>query len=132
MQSHSFPFELLIKINFDHVSNRKYKLIKCSDHIALLKAFEGYKEAKRNGRERAFCWENFLSPVTLQMIEDMRTQFIDQLSEIGFVDKSRGASVSSLSYLIFLPCISLFCASFFFQWLWLCIPFQASMAMLDF
>lgn len=64
----------------------------CSDHIALLKAFEGYKEAKRNGRERAFCWENFLSPVTLQMIEDMRTQFIDQLSEIGFVDKSRGAS----------------------------------------
>ncbi|XVF76079.1 hypothetical protein PTKIN_Ptkin13bG0237300 [Pterospermum kingtungense] len=64
----------------------------CSDHIALLKAFEGYKDAKRNGRERAFCWENFLSPVTLQMMEDMRTQFIDQLSEIGFVDKSKGAS----------------------------------------
>lgn len=67
----------------------------CSDHIALLKAFEGWKEAKRNGKERAFCWENFLSPVTLQMMEDMRMQFLDLLSGIGFVDKSRGPAVST-------------------------------------
>ncbi|KAJ4831890.1 hypothetical protein Tsubulata_022306 [Turnera subulata] len=64
----------------------------CSDHIALVKAFEGYKEAKRNRNERAFCWENFLSPVTLQMMEDMRDQFLNLLSDIGFVDKSRGSS----------------------------------------
>ena len=67
----------------------------CSDHIALLKAFEGWKDAKRNGKERAFCWDNFLSPVTLQMMDDMRMQFVDLLSGIGFVDKSRGANVSS-------------------------------------
>jgi len=66
----------------------------CSDHIALLKAFEGWKDAKRNGRERAFCWDSFLSPVTLQMMDDMRMQFLDLLSDIGFVDKSRGANVS--------------------------------------
>lgn len=62
----------------------------CSDHIALLKAFEGWKEAKSRGTEKEFCWENFLSPVTLRLIDDMRTQFLNLLSDIGFVDKSRG------------------------------------------
>ncbi|KAL5124688.1 DExH-box ATP-dependent RNA helicase DExH1 [Glycine soja] len=44
----------------------------CSDHIALLKAFEGWKEAKRSGNEKQFCWDNFLSPATLRLIDDMR------------------------------------------------------------
>ncbi|KAK4281729.1 hypothetical protein QN277_013190 [Acacia crassicarpa] len=64
----------------------------CSDHIALLKAFEGWKNAKRRGQDRQFCWDNFLSSATLQMIDDMRLQFLDLLSGIGFVDKSRGAT----------------------------------------
>lgn len=64
----------------------------CSDHIALLKAFEGWKEAKRSGNEKDFCWENFLSPATLRLIDDMRMQFLNLLSDIGFVDKSRGAN----------------------------------------
>ncbi|CAA0822531.1 RNA helicase family protein [Striga hermonthica] len=62
----------------------------CSDHIALLKAFEGWKDAKRNRRERAFCWENFLSPTSMQMMADMRMQFLDLLEGIGFVNKSFG------------------------------------------
>ncbi|XP_057519359.1 DExH-box ATP-dependent RNA helicase DExH1 [Amaranthus tricolor] len=62
----------------------------CSDHIALLKAFEGWKEAKSSRTERSYCWENFLSPVTLQMMDDMRKQFVDLLSDIGFVDKAKG------------------------------------------
>lgn len=65
----------------------------CSDHIALLKAFEGWKEAKSNRIERSFCWENFLSPITLQMMDDMRKQFVDLLSDIGFVDKAKGPNV---------------------------------------
>lgn len=62
-----------------------------------MKAFEGWKDAKQNGvgAGKSFCWENFLSPVTLQMMEDMRIQFLDLLSNIGFLDKSRGANVSS-------------------------------------
>ncbi|CAJ1967277.1 unnamed protein product [Sphenostylis stenocarpa] len=64
----------------------------CSDHIALLKAFEGWKEAKRRGYEKQFCWDNFLSPVTLRLIDDMRMQFLNLLSDIGFVDKFRGAN----------------------------------------
>ncbi|XP_022766947.1 DExH-box ATP-dependent RNA helicase DExH1 isoform X2 [Durio zibethinus] len=91
--AHRDPFVLPINRKEEaDAAKRSFAGDSCSDHIALLKAFEGYKDAKRNGRERAFCWENFLSPVTLQMMEDMRNQFIDLLSDIGFVDKSRGAS----------------------------------------
>ncbi|KAA3464041.1 ATP-dependent RNA helicase DHX36 isoform X2 [Gossypium australe] len=92
--AHRDPFVLPINRKEEaDAAKRSFAGDSCSDHIALVKAFEGYKDAKRNGRERAFCWENFLSPVTLQMMEDMRIQFIDLLSDIGFVDKSRGASV---------------------------------------
>lgn len=65
----------------------------CSDHIALLKAFDTWKDAKRSGRARDFCWQNFLSPMTLQMMDDMRGQFLDLLSDIGFVDKAKGIKV---------------------------------------
>lgn len=68
-----------------------------SDHIALLKAFEGWKDAKYNRMEKSFCWDNFISPRTMQMMEDMRNQFLDLLSDIGFVDKSRGVKVSMLT-----------------------------------
>lgn len=64
----------------------------CSDHIALVKAFERWKDAKRNGNDKAFCWENFLSSKTLQTMDDMRLQFVDLLSNIGFLDKSKGPS----------------------------------------
>lgn len=70
-----------------------WKLFYGSDHIALVKAFDGFQAAKREGRERSYCWDNFLSSNTLQMMEDMRRQFQDLLSDIGFVDKSRGFQV---------------------------------------
>ncbi|KDP36104.1 hypothetical protein JCGZ_08748 [Jatropha curcas] len=91
--AHRNPFVLPIdrKTEAD-AAKRSFAGDSCSDHIALVKAFEGYKEAKRTRNERAFCWEKFLSPITLQMMEDMREQFLNLLSDIGFVDKSRGAS----------------------------------------
>ncbi|CAH8264868.1 unnamed protein product [Arabidopsis lyrata] len=70
----------------------------CSDHIALLKAYEGYRDAKRGGNEKDFCWQNFLSPVTLRMMEDMRNQFLDLLSDIGFVDKSKPNAYNQYSH----------------------------------
>ncbi|CAN4089643.1 unnamed protein product [Withania somnifera] len=90
--AHRDPFVLPINRKEEaDAAKRSFAGDSCSDHIALLKAYEGWKDAKRCGKERAFCWENFVSPVTLQMMEDMRNQFIDLLSDIGFVDKSRGA-----------------------------------------
>ncbi|GAU28842.1 hypothetical protein TSUD_21790 [Trifolium subterraneum] len=85
------PFVLPINRKAEaDAAKRSFAGDSCSDHIALLKAFDGWKEAKRNGSEKEFCWENFLSPVTLRLIDDMRTQFLNLLSDIGFVDKSRG------------------------------------------
>ena len=59
----------------------------CSDHMTFLKAFEGYKDANRNEK----------SPITLQMTEDMRMQFVD-LFNIGFVNKLMSANVSILRF----------------------------------
>ena len=64
-----------------------------SDHIAILRAFEGYKHAYGNGGYRAmqdYCWHNFLSKNTLEMIEDMRHQFVDVLDESGFLATGHG------------------------------------------
>ncbi|XP_022151381.1 DExH-box ATP-dependent RNA helicase DExH1 isoform X2 [Momordica charantia] len=91
--AHRDPF--ILPINRKEEANDAKKSFagdSCSDHVALLKAFEGWKDAKRNGGDRSFCWDNFLSPVTLQMMDDMRMQFLDLLSDIGFVNKSRGPS----------------------------------------
>ncbi|KAJ0088115.1 hypothetical protein Patl1_32728 [Pistacia atlantica] len=91
--AHRDPFVLPINRKEEaDAAKRSFAGDSCSDHIALLKAFEGYKDAKCNRRERDFCWENYLSPVTLQMMEGMRNQFLDLLSDIGFVNKSKGAN----------------------------------------
>ncbi|XP_042375797.1 DExH-box ATP-dependent RNA helicase DExH1-like isoform X1 [Zingiber officinale] len=90
--AHRDPFVLPINRKEEADSAKRFFAgDSCSDHIALRNAFEAWKDAKHGGRERAFCWENFLSPITLQMMEDMRKQFLDLLSDIGFVDKAKGA-----------------------------------------
>ncbi|KAH7332235.1 hypothetical protein KP509_20G077000 [Ceratopteris richardii] len=61
-----------------------------SDHIAILRAFESWQLAKLDGRDRQYCWQNYLSSATLNMLENMRLQFLDLLSDIGFYDHSRG------------------------------------------
>lgn len=91
--AHRDPFVLPINRKEDaDAAKRSFAGDSFSDHIAVVKAFEGWKEAKHNGTGKTFCWDNFLSPVTLQMMEDMRIQFLDLLSNIGFLDKSRGAN----------------------------------------
>jgi len=59
-----------------------------SDHLALLNAFQGWERAVRHGREKDFCWRNFLSGNTMKMIKDMKQQFSGLLCEIGFLDSS--------------------------------------------
>ncbi|MCO5583867.1 hypothetical protein L7F22_037782 [Adiantum nelumboides] len=43
-----------------------------SDHIAILRAFEGWQMAKRDGRDRQYCWRNYLSSATLNLMDEMR------------------------------------------------------------
>ncbi|KAI3695788.1 hypothetical protein L1987_78789 [Smallanthus sonchifolius] len=46
-----------------------------SDHMALVRAYEGWKEAEREGCAYEYCWRNFLSAQTLQAIHSLRNQF---------------------------------------------------------
>ncbi|CAI9292886.1 unnamed protein product [Lactuca saligna] len=39
-----------------------------SDHMALVHAYEGWKEAEKEGSAYEYCWRNFLSAETLQAI----------------------------------------------------------------
>ena len=60
-----------------------------SDHITLLRAFQGWEEAKGHGNERQYCWDHFLSSGTLKLISSMTEQFINLLRDIGFVGRDR-------------------------------------------
>ncbi|KAL2653940.1 hypothetical protein R1flu_022068 [Riccia fluitans] len=65
----------------------------CSDHLALVCAFEGWMKAQKQGRGGDYCWQNFLSMQTLQSMLQMRRQFFGNLLEAGF-DVSRSGDYS--------------------------------------
>lgn len=58
-----------------------------SDHLTIVNAFQGWEEAKQRGPryEREYCWDNFLSANTLQMLHNMKGQFTEHLMHAGFV-----------------------------------------------
>ncbi|XP_053479622.1 LOW QUALITY PROTEIN: ATP-dependent DNA/RNA helicase DHX36 [Ictalurus furcatus] len=72
-----------------------------SDHLTVVNAFQGWEEAKRRGYrcEREYCWDNFLSANTLQMLQNMKGQFAEHLLAAGFVSskdpKHLGANINS-------------------------------------
>lgn len=63
-----------------------------SDHMALVAAFDGWRNAG-GGRERSdYCWQNYLRQNTLELMADMRVQFAELLGDAGFLnlgDKDR-------------------------------------------
>ncbi|KAI4332828.1 hypothetical protein L6164_017705 [Bauhinia variegata] len=58
-----------------------------SDHMALVRAYEGWKDAEREGSAYEYCWRNFLSAQTLQAIRSLRKQFSFILKDAGLVDE---------------------------------------------
>ncbi|KAG0562821.1 hypothetical protein KC19_9G173900 [Ceratodon purpureus] len=57
-----------------------------SDHIALVRAYEGWQEAMAHGNAGDYCWKNFLSFQTLQGMASLRKQFSSLLMDAGFLD----------------------------------------------
>ncbi|RYR11633.1 hypothetical protein Ahy_B04g069138 isoform B [Arachis hypogaea] len=57
-----------------------------SDHLALVRAYEGWKEAEAQQAGYEYCWQNFLSSQTLRAIDSLRKQFCYLLKDIGLVD----------------------------------------------
>lgn len=68
-----------------------------SDHMALVRAYEGWKDAEREGSSYEYCWRNFLSMQTLQAIDSLRRQFTFILKDAGIVDLD-GSTSNKLSH----------------------------------
>ena len=56
-----------------------------SDHMVLLRVFQGWQKARVDGNERYFCHSYQVSSSTMEMIEGIRTQLLGQLRASGFV-----------------------------------------------
>ena len=60
-----------------------------SDHMAMLRAFQDWQQARAEQRERSWCRDNQVSNTTMEMVAGIRNQVLAQLRASGFV-KSRG------------------------------------------
>ncbi|KAL3529228.1 hypothetical protein ACH5RR_008550 [Cinchona calisaya] len=66
-----------------------------SDHFALVRAFEGWKEAEKEQSGYEYCWRNFLSAQTLKAIDSLRKQFFHLLKDIGLVNNVESCNLWS-------------------------------------
>lgn len=74
-----------------------------SDFLTIYKAYTIWRDELMNVRSKSgwrkkihkFCKDNFLSEQNLEMIEDMKRQYLELLIDIGFVEK--GSNKSSMS-----------------------------------
>ncbi|XP_077219815.1 DExH-box ATP-dependent RNA helicase DExH3-like [Tasmannia lanceolata] len=57
-----------------------------SDHLTLVRAYDGWKDAEREQNGYEYCWRNFLSLQTLKAIDSLRKQFLFLLKDTGLVD----------------------------------------------
>jgi HrpA-like RNA helicase len=84
-----------------------------SDHLTVLRAYEGWCEAKKDGRdaESNFCWENYLSKSALWTIQETRRHLKRQLKDIGFISGNHdadNANVDNLKLLRAVICAGLY------------------------
>lgn len=86
----SFKDPFFIPLGKEKVADMRRKILSRnskSDHLTIVNAFQGWEEAKQRGPrcEKDFCWDNFLSANTLQMLHNMKGQFAEHLMHAGFV-----------------------------------------------
>ncbi|XP_034024153.1 ATP-dependent DNA/RNA helicase DHX36 [Thalassophryne amazonica] len=86
----SFKDPFFIPLGKEKVADMRRKTLSRnskSDHLTVVNAFQGWEDAKQRGPryEREYCWDNFLSANTLQMLHNMKGQFAEHLMHAGFV-----------------------------------------------
>ncbi|XP_050232144.1 DExH-box ATP-dependent RNA helicase DExH3 [Mercurialis annua] len=57
-----------------------------SDHLVLVRAYDGWKDAERQQSGYEYCWKNFLSAQTMRAIDSLRKQFFCLLKDTGLID----------------------------------------------
>ncbi|KAK8363618.1 hypothetical protein V6Z11_A03G176800 [Gossypium hirsutum] len=68
-----------------------------SDHLALVRAYEGWKEAEKDLAGYDYCWKNFLSAQSMKAIDSLREEFLSLLKDTGLID-SYATSCNGWSY----------------------------------
>ncbi|KAJ4838975.1 hypothetical protein Tsubulata_017379 [Turnera subulata] len=67
-----------------------------SDHIALVRAYDGWKDAESQQSGYEYCWKNFLSAQTLRAIDSLRKQFFWLLKDAGLIgEKTENCNIWS-------------------------------------
>lgn len=57
-----------------------------SDHLALVRAYEGYKRAEEEAGVYDYCWKNFLSIQSMRAVDSLRKEFFSLLKDTGLID----------------------------------------------
>eukprot|EP00117_Sycon_ciliatum_P013397 scpid18108/ scgid5431/ Probable ATP-dependent RNA helicase DHX36; DEAH box protein 36; MLE-like protein 1; RNA helicase associated with AU-rich element ARE len=73
----------------DRVKKSFSKPGESSDHMVFLRAFQGWQEA---ADKKSYCWKNFLSSNTMQMIHEMKGQIAGMLHRAGLLDSASPSS----------------------------------------
>ncbi|KAK4479906.1 hypothetical protein RD792_015450 [Penstemon davidsonii] len=68
-----------------------------SDHLALVRAYKGWKVADGDQTGYEYCWKNFLSAQSMKAIDSLRKEFYSLLKDTGLVD-SNPATYNVWSY----------------------------------
>lgn len=83
---------IIFPLQLAGTAKARYSAKDYSDHMALVRAFEGWKDAEREGSAYEYCWRNFLSAQTLQAISSLRKQFNFILRDAGLLDADAGTN----------------------------------------
>ncbi|EMS45503.1 ATP-dependent RNA helicase Dhx29 [Triticum urartu] len=59
-----------------------------SDHLAIVRAYDGWRDAERDRNGYDYCWRNFLSAQTLKALDSLRRQFLFLLKDTGLIDEN--------------------------------------------
>ncbi|GLT91891.1 hypothetical protein SLE2022_097530 [Rubroshorea leprosula] len=66
-----------------------------SDHLALVRAYEGWQDAEIDLAGYDYCWKNFLSAQSMKAIDSLRKEFLSLLKDTGIIDGSTNCSAWS-------------------------------------
>ncbi|KAJ9554205.1 hypothetical protein OSB04_018250 [Centaurea solstitialis] len=59
-----------------------------SDHLALVRAYEGWKVAEHGLNGYDYCWKNFLSAQSMKAIDSLRREFQSLLKDTDLIDSN--------------------------------------------
>lgn len=68
-----------------------------SDHMAVLRAFQEWQQARTEKRERSWCRQNQVSNTTMEMVVGIRNQVLAQLRASGFVRARGSGDIKSIN-----------------------------------